>query len=339
MFRVTMNPRHGGMAGTMRRIDLNLFRVFEAVMRHRSVAGAGRELGVTASAVSHALSRLRQALADELFVPGESGMQPTARALELAPVIRDGLGRIDVALVARAFVPSAALRTFRLAATDYVGVTILPRMVSRIARVAPQIDLSVFPFSRMDAIRTLDDGRLDFVVGWFGALPERMRRATIMVEREAVAVRAGHPLTQGKLTRERLFAFPHIVVDLTGTEGQATDGFLDERGVWRRTWIERLLIEMGDGEPGLVGRVAVSVPHYAAVPPVLRVTDLVGTLPRSLALLAVEQGGLVMLDLPYEPLAVPIELVWHQRVEPDAGVQWLITELIDEMKSVAAKDA
>ena len=323
----------------MRRIDLNLFRVFEAVMRHRGVAPASRELGVTASAVSHALSRLRQALADELFVSGESGMEPTPRALELAPVIRDGLGRIDVALVSGAFVPSEALRTFRVAATDYVGVTILPRLVSRIARDAPQIDLRVFPFSRMDAIRYLDDGRLDFVVGWFGELPDRMRRATIVVEREAVAVRAGHPLTQGAVTKERLFSFPHIVVDLTGTEGQATDGFLDERGVWRRTWIERLLIELGDGELGLVGRVAVSVPHYAAVPPMLRVTDMVGTLPRSLALLAVEQGGLAMLDLPYEPLAVPIEVVWHQRAERDAGAQWLIMELIDEMQPAAAKDA
>jgi DNA-binding transcriptional LysR family regulator len=322
----------------MRRIDLNLFRVFEAVMRHRSVAAASRELGVTASAVSHALSRLRQALADELFVSGESGMEPTTRALELAPVIRDGLGRIDLALVSGAFVPSEALRTFRVAATDYVGVTILPRMVRRIAGAAPQTDLRVFPFSRMDAVRYLDDGRLDFVVGWFGELPGRMRRATIVVEREAVAVRAGHPLAQGKVTKERLFAFPHIVVDLTGTEGKATDGFLDERGVWRRTWIERLLIEMGDGERGLVGRVAVSVPHYAAVPPMLRVTDMVGTLPRSLALLAVEQGGLVMLDLPYEPLAVPIEIVWHQRAERDAGVQWLIKELIDEMQPAAAKD-
>ena len=69
---------------SLRRIDLNLFRVFEAVMEHRTIAGAGRELNVTASAVSHALSRLRQALSDDLFVPGKDGMEPTQRALELA---------------------------------------------------------------------------------------------------------------------------------------------------------------------------------------------------------------------------------------------------------------
>ncbi len=318
---------------TIRRVDLNLFRVFEAVMQHRSVRGASQELWVTASAVSHALSRLRQAIGDELFVSGVTGMEPTARALELAPGIRDGLGRIDLAMTAAPFIPAETFRTFRIAATDYVAATILPHLVSRLSVMAPQIDLRVFPFSRTDVVRHLDDGRLDFVMGWFRDLPDRMRRATIVVESEAVVVRAGHPLTEGTVTKERLFAFPHIVVELTGTEDQTTDGFMDDRGVWRRVWIERLLMEMGDDDQGLVGRVAVSVPHYAAVPPMLRVSDMVATLPRSLAGPEVQHGGLVMLDLPYEPLLVPVEMVWHQRADRDGGAQWLIRELVDAMRT------
>jgi DNA-binding transcriptional LysR family regulator len=316
----------------MRRIDLNLFRVFEAVMQHRSVRGASQELGVTASAVSHALSRLRQTLGDELFVSGEAGMEPTRRALDLAPGIRDGLGKIDGAVSSKPFVPSEDLRTFRVAATDYVSVTILPHMVALLATLAPQIDLRVFPLSRTDVIRHLDDGRIDLVMGWFGDLPDRMRRATIAVEREAVVVRAGHPLTEGPVTMKRLFAFPHIVVELTGTEDGAVDGFLDDRGVLRRVWIERLLIDMTDEDQGLVGRVAVSVPYYAAVPPMVRATDMVATLPRSLARLAAEQGAVVMLDLPYEPLAVPIEMVWHQRADRDTGLQWLVSELASALQ-------
>jgi DNA-binding transcriptional LysR family regulator len=316
---------------TMRQIDLNLFRVFEAVMQHRSVRGASRELNVTASAVSHALSRLRQALGDELFVAGEAGMEPTARALELAPGIRDGLGRIETVVSAQPFVPSEALRTFRIAAADYVTVTILPRLVARLTELAPQIDLRVFPLSRLDVVRYLDDSRIDLVIGWFDELPARMRRATVVVEQEAIIVRAGHPLTNEPVTRERLLAFPHVVVELTGTEEAAVDGFLDDRGVWRRVWIERLLIDTGADASGAVGRVAVSVPHYAAVPPLLSVTDMVATLPHSLARLAVGQGTCVMLNLPYEPLTVLVEAVWHQRGERDAGLQWLIGELIDAM--------
>jgi DNA-binding transcriptional LysR family regulator len=231
-------------------------------------------------------------------------------------------------------VPSDALRTFRIAAADYVTVAILPHLIARLTTLAPQIDLRVFPFSRLDVARHLDDGRIDLVIGWFGDLPDRTRRATVLVEKEAIVVRPGHPLTEAPITKERLLAFPHIVVELTGTEEAAIDGFFDDRGVWRRVWIERLLIDASTDTHGTVGRVAISVPHYAAVPPMLRVTDMVATLPRSLARLAVGQGALVMLDLPYEPLAVPVEAVWHQRGDRDGGLQWLISVLIDAMQSL-----
>ena len=319
----------------MRRIDLNLFRVFEAVLQHRSVSGASRELGVTPSAVSHALSRLRQSLGDELFVLGEAGMEPTVRALELAPAVRDGLDRIEFAVNSKPFVPSEASRTFRIASSDHIAVMMVSNVIGHVAKLAPQVNFRVFPFNRMDLARHLDDGRVDLVAGWFGQLPDRMRRATIGYEREAIVARAGHPLTEAPVTRERLFAYSHVVVELTGTEESTADGFVDDRGVWRRVWIERLLIETGNDENGLVGRVAVAVPHFAAVPSIVCQTDMVATLPRRLALHFAKQYDLVILDLPYEPLEVPIDLVWHQRSDRDAGTQWLIGEFIDVMRAAA----
>jgi DNA-binding transcriptional LysR family regulator len=311
----------------LRKIDLNLFKVFDAVLQHRGVAAAARELGVTPSAVSHALARLRQALGDELFVSGDAGMVPTERALALAPGIREGLGHFSGAVEAQPFDPATSLRTFRIAATDYASVVMLPRLVAHMVAAAPQATLRVFPFSRLDVVRHLDEGRLDLALGWFGQLPDRMGRRAIIEEGEAIVVRPGHPLTEGKVTKERLVAFPHIVVELTGTEEMAVDGFLDDRGVARRVWIERLLIDIADGEEGLVGRVAVSVPTYAAVPPMLLATDMVATLPHRLALRAAKHEGLVLLDLPYEPLSVSVEAVWHQRAERDAGRQWLTDAL------------
>jgi DNA-binding transcriptional LysR family regulator len=162
-----------------------------------------------------------------------------------------------------------------------------------------------------------------------------MRRATIDHESEAIVVRAGHPLTEAPVTKERLFAYPYVVVELTGTEEDTIDGFVDDRGVWRRVWIERLLIETGDDDQGLVGRVAVAVPHFAAVPSIVCQTDMVATLPRRLALRFAEQHDLVILDLPYAPLEVPIELVWHQRADRDAGTQWLMGEFIHAMRAAA----
>lgn len=312
------------------RIDLNLLRVFETVMRHRSVSAASKELGVTASAISHALGRLRRALGDELFVYGEEGMEPTVRAIQLAPGIRLGLEQIEDAVNSRPFVPSESSRTFRIAASDYGTIHVLTGLVGRLSKAAPRVDLRIFPYSRTDVVRYLDDGRIDFVVGWFSDLPDRMHRATLMIEKEALVVRPGHPLTKGAVTRERLFEFPFVVVELTGSEDQGVDGFFVDRGVWRRIWIERLLLEAGSVDNDEAGsHVAVSLPHYAAIPHILRETDMVATLPERLARQGVESGMLAMLDLPYEPLKVPVEVVWHNRADRDPGLSWLLDTLIE----------
>ncbi len=318
---------------TIERLDLNLFRVFDMVMVHRSVAAASRELGVTASAVSHALTRLRKLLDDEVFVAGPNGMIPTQKAIELAPSIREGLGSLVRALDARPFAPAQMIRAFGVACSDLPGITILPAVMKRLLSVAPNASLKVFPMGRMDIVESLDDGRIDLVVGWFGKLPDRCRRQILMREQEAMIVRSGHPLTKQKVTRQRLFAFPHTVVEFTGSKADVGDGFLDERGVVRRTWIERLLVETSGKSRHVVGRVALTLPSYGSVAAVVEATDMIATLPRRLAQRSVERDGLVMLELPYSPLSVPVEAVWHERSDRSPSLRWLI----DQFKAVAAQ--
>jgi DNA-binding transcriptional LysR family regulator len=321
------NPRPRLSTSQIRMVDLNLFRVFDAMMLHRSVRKASQELSVTPSAVSHALNRLRQTMGDELFIPGERGMEPTRRALELAAAVRQGLESFASALTTKPFVPMEAVRTFRIAASDNTSVVILPSLVKRLAKNAPQIDLRVFPLNRLDVVHELESGQIDLVIGWFGELPNGMRRATLYREEEAMVVRAGHPLTQDKVTKQRLFEFSHVVVELTGTEEHQADGFAYDNGVARRVWIERVLLEFQDETFDLVGRAAVCVPHFAAVPPLLQVTDMVATLPRRLALWTAAHFPLVLLDLPYPPKTVDIEMVSDQSADRDKGLRWLIDEL------------
>jgi DNA-binding transcriptional LysR family regulator len=311
----------------IRRVDLNLFRVFEAVMRHRSVAGAGRELNITPSAVSHALGRLRQLLNDPLFTLAETGMAPTPRALELAPTINEGLLRFTEAIETREFDPARSARTFRIAMSDYAAMILLPRIVDRVGKTAPNINLRIFPFSRLDLVANLDGGQVEMAVGWFGNLPKRMRRMPVLVESETLVVRARHPLTTEEITMERLFAFPHVVVELTGNEERPEDGFIEDQGVERRVWIERLLLEQENDKNGLVGRVAVSLPHYSAVANLVGRSDMVATLPRSIAIREAAREQLVMLELPYDPLQVTVEAVWHERGNQDAGLQWFVGEV------------
>jgi DNA-binding transcriptional LysR family regulator len=323
-------------ASTMhiRMVDLNLFRVFDALMLQRSVREASQLLSVSPSAVSHALNRLRETIGDDLFIPGESGMEPTRRALELATSVREGLESFAFALTVKPFVPMEAVRTFRIAASDHTSVIILPLLVKRLVESAPQVDLRVFPLNRPDVVRQLNRGEIDLVIGWFGELPDGMRRATLFREEEAIVVRTGHPLTQDKVTKEKLFEYSHVVVELTGTEQHKADGFMHDKGVAHRVWIERALLEFQDQNIDLVGRAAVCVPHFSAVPPLLQATDMVATLPRRLALWAATHFSLVLLDLPYTPKTVDIEMVCDQSADRDSGLQWLIAELAASMEDL-----
>jgi Bacterial regulatory helix-turn-helix protein, lysR family len=101
----------------LRTVDLNLFRVFDAIMLHRSVSKASKGLSVTPSAVSHALRRLRRSIGDELFIPTDSGTQPTQRALNLASAVREGLEKFQSALIEKESVPNNCPRTFCIGAT------------------------------------------------------------------------------------------------------------------------------------------------------------------------------------------------------------------------------
>ncbi|MFY9985922.1 MAG: LysR family transcriptional regulator [Chthoniobacterales bacterium] len=320
----------------IRRVDLNLFRVFDAVMRERSVGKAAKALSVTSSAISHSLSRLREAVDDELFLPSGSGMRPTSRAIELASDIRKGLQNFHSALVSKPFVPARAVRTFRIAASDHVSVTVLPGLIKRLAEAAPNIDIRIFPLSRLDAVRHLESEQIDLFIGWFGRLPDKFHRSSLYKEQEAMVVRREHPLTKKRVTKKGLFQFPHVVVEMTGTEEHKKDGFLDDEGVSRRVWIERALLEFQDKDVTLVGRAAVCVPYFAAVVPMLEVTDMVATLPRRLALWLAERNSIVLLKLPYKPITVEIEMVWHERVARDPGFLWFREVLASSAADFAA---
>ncbi len=315
----------------LRMIDLNLFRVFDAMMRHRSVRKASQILSVTPSAVSHALSRLRQSIGDELFIPGESGMQPTRRALELASTVREGLEKFELALAGKESVPAEALRTFRIGATDYACMVILPSLVKRLAKSAPNVDLRVFSSNRIDVVRQLEKGRADLVIGSFNKLPTGIRRSRLLREDEVIAVRTGHPLTRGRVTKERLVEFPQVVVEQAGTKKNETDGSTDDQGVGRRVWLERALHEFQEGKVDLVGRAAVCVPNFASVAPFLQLSDMVATLPRRLALWCAAHAPLALLDLPYQSMTVDIEMLWDQGADQDQGLQWLVNELAESI--------
>ena len=318
----------------LRRLDLNLLVVFDVIMKERSIASAAKRLQLSQSALSHALARFRKVMRDQLFIREGGAMWPTARAVALAPIVRQALDSIVSALEPAAFVPAHAARTFTIGASDYSCIVLVPRLVEAIAKAAPDIDLCVVPANRLDVIRQVDDGRVDLAIGWFGAVPARFGRITLFDEDYVFVVRTGHPLLSGELTPERALGFPHVVVDYTGNEEHLIDGFLAERGVLRRVHVEQAILA-ASRHPGRQPRIAVKVPTFGSVADLVARTDMVATLPRRLAGDAQGLHRVSALEPPFPIVPVAIEALWHWRTESDAGVVWLR----EQIKAVAASIA
>jgi DNA-binding transcriptional LysR family regulator len=311
----------------LRNFDLNLLLVFDAVFEEHSIAAASERLSLSQSAVSHALRRLRRALSDELFVREADGMRPTPKARLFALSVRNALDRIGRALGGEPFDPARAIRSFAIGASDHASTTIIPRLVENIAIAAPSVDIRVVPANRVDLVRQLDEGSVDVALGWFATVPVRFGRAKLLDEDCVFMVRHGHPLTSEVPTRERLLDFRHVAVNLLGSNVGVMDGYLPERGVLRRVHMEVVALEAPQ-RLGKDARIAVCVPHFWCLPPILIRCDMIASVPRVLAIEFVKRFGLVAIPDPDEPNTVAIEAIWDRQQETDPAMTWLRAQIL-----------
>ena len=165
-------------------LDLNLLRIFDTLLDERSVTRAeGARLGMTQSAVSHALNRLRHALDDELFVRTSDGMRPTARAVEIGPSVRAALGNLQAALTPQVFEASIAHRRFSLVAGPYTSAVLLPQVAARLRDEAPFVQLRLTgPDGRL--IENLDAGEVDAALTPAKSFPKRTSLTKEAVRRD-----------------------------------------------------------------------------------------------------------------------------------------------------------
>jgi DNA-binding transcriptional LysR family regulator len=183
--------------------DLNLLAVLDAVLTEGSNRAAAAKLGVTQSAVSHALGRLRQRLGDPLVVPTGGRMVPTPLAESLAPALRESLERLGSALRgARGFDPERSTRTFWVSSADLAGMVVLPPLVRELTRAASGVSVRLRP-PNDSTLADLERGGIDVALGIFGEVPAAFRVQALFRERFVCVARQGHPVTGGRLTLAR----------------------------------------------------------------------------------------------------------------------------------------
>ena len=285
-------------------LDLNLLRVFDAVARERHVTRAAERLHLSQPAVSNALARLRVALGDELFLRRPGGVEPTALALSLAGPVAEALDRIADALSSEApFDPATASRVFPVAMSEYAEAVLAPPLLERMAREAPRCLLAIRHGDRTNWDELLSGGAATLAVGVLPEPPSLYTRLRMLPEAFCTLMRAGHELAEGALTVERFVGVPHILHSPNGSRDGALDRVLSEAGHPRR-----------------LGAV---VAHLAAVPEILRRTDMIITLSARLAKEMAESHGLVCRDPPIEVRHTRLSLIFHRRFEADPGHAWL----------------
>lgn len=293
-------------------IDLNLLVVLDALLAERHVTRAARRVGLTQSAASHALARLRLLLGDPLLVRGAGGaMVMTGRAAAIAPRLRRCLDDLAGALAGDAvFDPATARRTFRIATEDYAELILLPVLVELLAQEAPGVDLCIRQVEE-DPTAFLAAGEVDSAIGSFGTRPwpAGFYQKRLFDDSFRCVVRAGHPATRRRLTLPRFLELGHVLVAPGGTRGGVVDDALARIGESRRT--------------------ALLIPHFLVAPHVIAASDLVITLPSRVARVFAEPFSLAVLTPPLEVPGFTISLVWHERCRHDAGQRWLRKRLVE----------
>ena len=298
-----------------RTLDLNLLRVFDAVMAERSLTRAARSLSLTQPAVSNALSRLRVALGDELVRRSGQGVSPTPRAMSLWPSVRDALRQLQQSLAPDGFVPAEADNAFVVAMADATAVELLPRLIAIATAEAPGVSMRVVPLATRDPRKLLDEETIDLAIGHFPAVKADLgAKAQVgkgvsyalrrLYESEYVcAMRDDHPLASGPLTLSRFCAARHLLVSFSGEPF----GFIDEALVAR----------------GRKRQIVLTVNQFFTAARVVADTDLLTVLPRhflgSAGVLETLQARPLPLDVP----PIQIDAIWHVRQETLSAHRWL----------------
>lgn len=282
--------------------DLNLLIVFDAVMQERNVTRAGGRIGLSQPAVSHALSRLRHMLKDDLFIRTPEGMAPTPRAEQLAEPLRRALSDMQLALEPETFIPSAATRCFDVAVNNYAAVVLAPAIVTAVISAAPGIRLDLRPAGLRDMPALLDRGEHDLAIGAFEDVGERFARALLVEDSFVVAMRRDHPALHRELTAETLAGLPHLEISSSGEDSSFVDQGLNGRGLARE--------------------IAHRAPRLSAAA-ILSTTEMVAVLSRRLAEHWVKTYGLSTCKLPFASPSIRTEMLWHRRFDDQPGHRWL----------------
>jgi DNA-binding transcriptional LysR family regulator len=295
-----------------RTLDLNLLRVFDALMAEGSLTGAAEVLAITQPAASHALKRLHEAVGEALFVRHAHGMSPTPKAETLWPQVRAALAGLQQALAPGEFNPQTQAVNFRLAMTDATAAMLAPTLVAGIDRDKALCNLRVLPLTARDPRLLIQQGEADLVLGHFpetvtallaAGRDSALRHARLYDTRYVCVMRRGHPLASQPLTLDAYCGAHHLLTSSTGRPQGYVDQALTALGRQRR--------------------VVLSVNQHFTAGQVITHSDLLTVLPLAFLPATGHEGELLVRELPFDLGAMQVSMLWHMRRDAEPAHRWL----------------
>ena len=306
-----------------RTLDLNLLRVFDAVMTEGSLTRAAEHLAMTQPAVSNALKRLRESLGQDLLIRTARGVRPTGFGEALWPEVRNALGQLRAALQPGAYDPAADDAHFHIAMADATSAVLLPPLMARLESAAPRAQVTLVPLTTSDPRPMLELGEADLAVGYFPevipSLKAQESQAVLRHERLTESqymcvMRRDHALANSELTLDAYCSARHVRVSFSG------------RG---RSFIDQALASLNRTRS-----IAITVNQFFAAARVVAHTDLLTVFPRGFMPVVNYGDRLIARTLPFPAGGVHVDALWHLRHDTHAAHVWLRSQLRE-----AAQDA
>ncbi|EJL84354.1 transcriptional regulator [Herbaspirillum sp. CF444] len=296
-------------------LDLNLLRVFDAVMTEQNLTRAANLLAMTQPAVSNALRRLRDTLNDELVIRTAHGVKPTPRAEELWPTVRRALSELEAVITPETFDVSRAQNTFRMAMVDATAALWLPSLVRTIMRDAPRIKIRMMPLTTRDPRAMLLRGDVDLAVGFFpgvaaqlaDGLKTQISHERLYTGQYVCVMHKNHPLADKELNLDNYCSADHLLVSLSGKPHAVIDDVLAGMGRERK--------------------ILLTVNQFFTAGRIVASSELITVLPRHLIAATGMTEVLVVKELPFKTPEEHVDMLWHERDARSPAHKWLRAHL------------
>jgi DNA-binding transcriptional LysR family regulator len=302
------------------KIDLNLLIYLDVLLREKNVTRAANQLNITQPAMSNGLKRLRTLFKDPILVRTSDGMVPTERARTLAPAIRKILLELEEALQGEEeFNEQSSQRVFRIMASDYAASTLLPSLLRKINKLAPNVTLDIMTPSDVN-FHDVEAGKIDMAINRFDELPQSFHQKTLWRDSFSCLLGADNPVVT-KFNLNSFLSSKHVWVSKTGF---GVGVGMDPKDVQKLGWVDEALARLGKKRD-----IKVFTRNYHVAMQLAFEDDLIATLPTKAALLHRNDSNYTIIKPPFEIPDIELKMIWSPLLHHDASHIWF-RQLVSE---------